>query len=112
VLEALINHYSATSHQIDSDIVELRHCRLDTIDYSKFSRWAAVILLDAWPSVAGKLKKNRNEVKGLSRNGSWDDSMYLEFCLGLLEMFATHSNGEEMLVVLVVVRYATLKSIL
>lgn len=94
VLEALINHYSTSSHRIDSDFVELSHCRLDVIDYSKFSRWAAVILLDAWPKVEGKLKKNRNEVKGLSRNGGWDDSMYLEFCLGLLEIFATHSNGE------------------
>jgi hypothetical protein len=94
VLETLINHYSTTSHRIYSDVVELRHCRLDAIDYSKFSRWAAVILIDAWPKVEGKLKKNANEVKGLSRNDGWDDSMYLEFCLGLLEMFATHSKGE------------------
>eukprot|EP00535_Pseudo-nitzschia_heimii_P013127 CAMPEP_0197197966 /NCGR_PEP_ID=MMETSP1423-20130617/33134_1 /TAXON_ID=476441 /ORGANISM="Pseudo-nitzschia heimii, Strain UNC1101" /LENGTH=630 /DNA_ID=CAMNT_0042651795 /DNA_START=159 /DNA_END=2051 /DNA_ORIENTATION=- len=94
VLEVLIGYFSKISKQIDSDIVELRHCRLEILDYSKFSSWAAVILLDAWPTIEGKLKRNTEEVRGLSRSDDWDGSMYLEFCLGLLEIYATHSSGE------------------
>ena len=91
VLEALVNHYSETSHRLDSDVVELNHCRLDIIDYSRFSSWAAVILLDAMPKFEGKLRRNSDEVKGLEGK---KNSVYLEFSLGLLEVFATHSKGE------------------
>eukprot|EP00533_Pseudo-nitzschia_delicatissima_P010322 CAMPEP_0116091644 /NCGR_PEP_ID=MMETSP0327-20121206/7615_1 /TAXON_ID=44447 /ORGANISM="Pseudo-nitzschia delicatissima, Strain B596" /LENGTH=594 /DNA_ID=CAMNT_0003583009 /DNA_START=72 /DNA_END=1856 /DNA_ORIENTATION=+ len=91
VLEALVNHYSETTHRLDSDVVELNHCRLDIIDYSRFSSWAAVILLDAMPKFEGKLRRNSDEVKGLEGK---ENSVYLEFSLGLLEVFATHSKGE------------------
>lgn len=93
MLEILINHYSKTSNRIDSDVVELRHCRLDIVDYSKFSIWASLILKNAWENIAKKLKTNAVELKGLSRKDDWDDSMYLEFTLGLLEIFATHNSG-------------------
>ena len=93
VLAVLMDHYSKTPHPIDSDVVELRHCRLHMINYFKFSSWASVILQDAWPKFERKLKRSAEEVKGLGRKDDWDDVMYREFCFGLLEIFATHSNG-------------------
>mmetsp|Transcript_28567 Transcript_28567/g.61517 ORF Transcript_28567/g.61517 Transcript_28567/m.61517 type:complete len:627 (+) Transcript_28567:133-2013(+) len=93
VLEVLMDHYSKTPHPIDSDVVELRHCRLHMINYFKFSSWASVILQDAWPKIERKLRRNAEEVKGLGRKDDWDDDMYREFCFGLLEIFATHSHG-------------------
>eukprot|EP00536_Pseudo-nitzschia_multiseries_P002727 jgi/Psemu1/317962/estExt_fgenesh1_pm.C_370008 len=95
VLEVLIEHYSRTPYPFDSDVVELGHCRLDMIDYSKFSNWASVILQDAWSKIEGKLKRNSAEVKDLRRRDGWDDDMYREFCFGLLEIFATHNTGDE-----------------
>jgi len=95
VLEVLVEHYSRTHNSIDSDVVELGHCRLELIDYSKFSSWSSVILHDAWPKIEQKLKRNSEEVKDLRTRDVWDADMYREFCFGLLEMFATHSNEEE-----------------
>jgi len=92
ILDVLRSHYSQISRPIQSDVVELNHCQLDKLDYSKFSSWASVILHDAWPTLEGKLKRDTKEVKGIEKDG-WDDGMYLEFCLGLLEVYATH-NGD------------------
>jgi hypothetical protein len=97
ILEVLINYYSKSSRPIHSDVVELRHCQLDKVDYSKFVPWAAVILQDAWGGGLGlekKLKRDMDEVKGIRKDG-WDIDMYLEFCLSLLEIYATHTdNGD------------------
>ncbi len=94
VLEVLKKRFSETSNPLVSDVVELGHCRLDIIDYSRFSSWAAVILLDARPKFERKLKRNANEMKGQDWEESCDSPMYKEFALGLLEVFATHSKGE------------------
>mmetsp|Transcript_10741 Transcript_10741/g.12381 ORF Transcript_10741/g.12381 Transcript_10741/m.12381 type:complete len:586 (+) Transcript_10741:226-1983(+) len=92
ILDVLRSHYSQISRPIQSDVVELSHCQLDKLDYSKFSSWASVILHDAWSTLEGKLKRDTKEVKGMKKD-AWDDVMYLEFCLGLLEVYATH-NGD------------------
>ena len=95
ILEVLINYFSGSSRPIHSDVVELRHCQLDKVDYSKFVPWAAIILQDAWTkTLEKKLKRNMDEVKGIRKDG-WDIGMYLEFCLSLLEIYATHTdNGD------------------
>jgi hypothetical protein len=92
ILDVLINYYSKTSRPIHSDVVELRHCQLDKVDYSKFVPWAAIILQDAWPILEKKLKRDMDEVKGIRKDG-WDIGMYLEFCLSLLEIYATHTDN-------------------
>ena len=96
VLEVLMNYFSEPSHPVHSDIVELGHCRLDQIDYSNFSRWAAVILQHARPNFENTIHKYTAEAaaNGLSTNTTVD-SVYLEFCLGLLEVFATHGKGKD-----------------
>ena len=94
VLETLLKYFSNTSDRIESDVVELRHCRLEVVDYSNFSSWAAVILVDAWSKIESKLEKRSPDVQGLGSKDDWEGSMYLEFCLGLLEIYVTHSKGE------------------
>ena len=96
VLEVLMNSFSGPSNPMHSDVVELSHCRLDQIDYSNFSRWAAVILQHARPNIENTIRKHTVEAatKGLATNTTVD-SVYLEFCLGLLEVFATHGKGKQ-----------------
>jgi hypothetical protein len=94
ILEVLINYYSKPSRPIHSDVVELRHCQLDKVDYSKFVSWAAIILQDAFPILEKKLKRDMDEVQGIRKDG-WDIGMYLEFCLSLLEIYATHTDTRD-----------------
>jgi hypothetical protein len=76
---------------LNSDVVELRHCHLGHIDYLNFTKWATVIIDDAWPNFDKKVKSWSTDVMDLSKF-AWENFMVPEFALGLLEVFATH-NG-------------------
>ena len=76
---------------LNSDVVELRHCQLGLLDYSKYSAWADAILDDARPNFESKVKSNSPEVMNLTSD-AWTETMVPEMALGLLEIYATNEG--------------------
>lgn len=79
------------SRPLNSDVVELRHCNLELLDYTKYSAWANAILDHAWPNFESKIKSNSPEVMNLT-SASWKETMVPEMALGLLEVYATNEG--------------------
>jgi len=78
---------TTTRHVLESAVVDLRHCSLEKIDYTNFTKWAQYIFDE------GSIRFQSKVIDGIGINDEdWNQTVRPELILGLLEIFATHHN--------------------